>query len=142
MFNVLTKVVLLQSVLLLFSLSNVKAYDKVYELSLSELETLQVSENKVILNNFCIAEDNAFMAKGTSKVVVTFSVANRTDTVKHFTAMIVGLENNIIIWCVDAEPSFSSVSENKTEECSGSAYVPPGTLKKTTKIWLRVVGNF
>lgn len=142
MLNNLTKLTIIQLVALFLWTPFVKAYDKVHELTISQLETFQISQNKVTLNNFNLSEDDAFMAKGTCKVVVTFSVVNRNDVSKHFTAMFVGFENDSIAWSVDAEPSFASVSENKTEECRGSAYVPPGTLSKTTKIWLRVVGDF
>ena len=132
-------VVMIVGVLLAASVAN--AFDKIYDLTLEEFENLQISEGGVNLNNFSLAENNAFMAKGAAKVQVSFSIRNRNNDTRAVTVMLVGMSANSILWAVDAAPMMSMVSANKTEECNGSAYVPPGTVKQTTRIWLRVVGN-
>lgn len=126
---------------MLLAASIANAYDKIFNLSLSEFDNFQISEGGVTLNNFSLAENNAFMARGSSKVQVSFSIRNRNADTRAVTVMIVGMSGSTILWAVDAGPSMSMVSANKTEECNGSAYVSAGTVGQTTRIWLRVVGN-
>lgn len=118
------------------------AFDKVYDLTLEQFEDLQVSERGVTLNNFTLGEKTSFMAKGTAKVQVSFSARNRNDDSRVLTVMIVGMSDNSILWAVDAGPMMAMVSANKVKECNGSAYVSPGTVKKTTRVWVRIVGDF
>jgi len=126
----------------LLAASVASAFDKTYDLTLEEFENLQISEGGVTLNNFSLAEGRAFMAQGAAKVEVSFSVRNRNDDTRAFTVMLVGMSAKSILWAVDAAPMMSLVSANKTDECNGDAYVSPGTVKQTTRIWMRVVGNF
>jgi len=127
---------------ILLTVSFVGAFDRVYDLSLDEFEDLQISEGGITLNNFSLAEDSSFMSENYAEVQVSFSIRNRNADTRIVTAMIVGRTANSIIWAVDASPLLSRVSANKTEVCTGSSYVSPGTVKPTTRIWLRVVGNF
>ena len=122
--------------------SNILAFDKTYELTKTEFDDLTVLANGITLNNFSIAEESAFLAQGTHKVSISFSVRNKTTDSKAFTTMIVGMSNSTIIWALDASPMMYMVSGNTTEECTGSAYVTQGTVAKTTKIWIRIVGDF
>jgi hypothetical protein len=56
--------------------------------------------------------------------------------------MLVGFdEAENILWSMDLEPSLG-ISENKTEEVSGSIYCNAGTLESTKKIWYRIIGDF
>jgi hypothetical protein len=118
------------------------AADYVHELTRQEFEELQVSERGITLNNFTLGEETSFMAKGVAKVRVSFSVRNRNNDTRKLTVMIVGMSDNDILWAVDAGPMMAMVSANKVEECNGTAYVPPGTVKQTKRIWMRIVGEF
>ena len=141
-------VVMIVGVLLAASVAN--AFDKIYDLTLEEFENLQISEGGVNLNNFSLAENNAFMAKGAAKVQVSFSIRNRNNDTRAVTVMLVGMSANSILWAVDAAPMMSMVSANKTEECNGSAYVPrerssrpraSGCAWSETSDWTRCVSG-
>lgn len=127
---------------MLLAASAASAFDKTFNLTREQFENLQISEAGVVLNNFSLAENDSFMAKGTSKVQVSFSVRNRNQDVRALTVMIVGMSDNDLLWALDAAPMMAMVAGNKTEECNGSAYVPPGTVNQTTAFWIRVVGDF
>ena len=131
----------LVAILSLLLTVNLSAFDKVYEDTLDDFEDLIVKENGVKINNFSFAEKDAFLTSGLLKIEVSFSLQNKNDSSKHFTAMIVGRNGTNILWAISAEPMMSTVKANQTETVKGSAYVSPGTLKRTKSIWLRIVGD-
>jgi hypothetical protein len=129
--------------LLMFAIwhTNAFAFDKTFNVSVEELEDLVINQNGVKLNNFMLAEKQAFLADGLVNINVSFSARNKNNYATHFSAMLVGLSENDILWCLSVEPMMSTLSEKATETVEGSVYITPGLLSKTKKIWVRIVGD-
>jgi hypothetical protein len=125
--------------LLAFSAS---AFDETYVVSVNEFEDLQISKNGVTVNNFSIAEKNAFLVEDAVNVEVSFSVRNKNDQPKGINVMLVGMSDDKILWALEAAPGMSMISGKKTDDAVANSYVSPGTVKQTNKIWMRVVGDF
>lgn len=116
--------------------------DKTYILTVQQLEDFAIESNGVRLNNFSISEKRAFMTNAMSNIEVSFSARNRGETSRHFAVMLVGMDEKGILWSLSLEPLMSTLAEKATENVEGSIYVFPGTLRKTTKIWVRAIGDF
>lgn len=127
--------------ILFLGASGAYAFDKEATVTMSQFEDFEIKTDGVKLNNFSIKEGNAFLAPGMQNISVSFSARNKLDVSKHFSVMMVGVAEGKVLWALDLEPMMSTISAKRTESISGSSYVPPGTLKKTTKIWIRVVGD-
>ena len=82
------------------------------------------------------------MGKGLANVSVSFSIKNKNSKPNVLNIMLVGMGDKDIIWAVDAAPLMSIISENKTDNATSNSYVLPGDVKKTKRIWMRVVGDF
>lgn len=121
--------------------TNAYAFDKIYKLSIDELEDLVIKQNGVQLNNFMLAEKQAFLADGLVNINVSFSARNKNNYATHFSAMLVGSSEKEILWSLSVEPMMSTLSEKATETVEGSIYITPGLLSKTKKIWIRIVGD-
>lgn len=134
------KLMMVLAISIIFS-NSVFAFDRIYEKSIIDMEDLSIKENGIKINNFSFSEENAFMARGLSNIVVSFSAKNYNEVSKHFSVMIVGKSEHNILWAVSAEPMMSTISAKKTETIQGDSYISPGSLEKTSSIWLRIVGN-
>lgn len=121
--------------------TNAFAFDKTFNVSVDEIEDLVINQNGVKLNNFMLAEKQAFLADGLVNINVSFSARNKNNYATHFSAMLVGLSEKDILWCLSVEPMMSTLSEKATETVEGSVYITPGLLSKTKKIWIRIVGD-
>ena len=118
------------------------AFDKTYFLTLDEFESLQINQGGVTINNFSLGEARAYMGKGLANVSVSFSIKNKNSKPNVLNIMLVGMGDKDIIWAVDAAPLMSIIAENKTDNATSDSYVLPGDVKKTKRIWMRVVGDF
>lgn len=123
-------------------LRSLPAFDKTETLTQEALDTYQVSSGGVTLNNFVIKEENAMLAKGLRNLKVSYAARNKNADSKAVVIMLVGLAGDEILWSFNVNPAFYTLSENDNETCEGEIFVPPGTLKRTTKIWIRIVGDF
>jgi hypothetical protein len=56
--------------------------------------------------------------------------------------MILGMTDKEVIWALVAAPLMSIIAENTTDKAESESYISPGDVKKTKKIWMRVVGDF
>ena len=120
----------------------VNAFDKTYVLTVDEFESLQINQGGITINNFALGEKKSFMSKGLSNVNVSFSVRNKNSKPNVLNLMMVGMSDNEVIWALDAAPLMSIISENTTDKAESNSYISPGDVKKTKKIWMRVVGDF
>jgi hypothetical protein len=127
--------------ILFLGVSVAYGYDKEWIVTMDQFEDFEIKTDGVKLNNFSIKESAAFLAPGMLNINVSFSARNKLDASKHFSVMMVGVAKGKVLWALDLEPMMSTISAKKTESINGSSYVPPGTLEKTTKIWIRVVGD-
>lgn len=137
----------IKNLLLLLSLMTVFpaaafSMDKTYMLTVQQFEDFAIESNGVKLNNFSIAEKSAFLTNAMSNIEVSFSARNKGDTARHFAVMLVGLDEKQILWSLALEPLMSTLAEKTTDNVEGSIYVSPGTMRKTTKIWVRAIGDF
>jgi hypothetical protein len=121
--------------------TNAFAFDKTFNVSVDEIDDLVINQNGVKLNNFMLAEKQAFLADELVNINVSFSARNKNNYATHFSAMLVGLSEKDILWCLSVEPMMSTLSEKATETVEGSVYITPGLLSKTKKIWIRIVGD-
>lgn len=123
--------------------SSAFAFEYSFKGSLSELEDLVINKNGVRLNNFSIGESKSYSSTSLSKLDLSFSARNKNTDSRHFVFMATGLDSKgRHLWSVSAEPLFSTISENKTETVSADPFIVTGTLKKTAKVWVKVVGDF
>lgn len=136
------KPLMLLIILFLFFKSMVYAIDKTYVLSVSQFEDLVIEGNGVRLNNFSIAEKKAWLTDDMTNIEISFSARNRTNANRSFAVMVVGMDEKNILWGVALEPMMSLIAENSITQIEKSVYIAPGTLRKTTKLWIRVIGNF
>ena len=118
------------------------AFDKTYLLSVDEFESLQINQGGITINNFALGEKKAYMGKGLANVNVSFSVRNKNSKPNVLNVMIVGMADKEVVWSLDAAPLMSIISENTTDKAESNSYISPGDVKKTKKIWMRVVGDF
>jgi hypothetical protein len=121
---------------------NAYAFDKTYNLTIKEFEELQITSNGVTINNFSLGEKSALLSPSLRNVDVSFSIRNRNDKPHVINVMVVGMQANEIIWALDVAPLMSMISEKKTENATSDSYVSPGTVNKTERVWVRIVGNF
>jgi hypothetical protein len=111
--------------------------------ALDQIDNLEINTGKVRINDFTIAEENALFAKSAVVLNLSASGANRSEKSIHLSVEAVGYdETDSLTFAVTAQPSFGSVSAGKTEQIGGNIYVSPGTLKNTSKVCLRVNGEF
>jgi hypothetical protein len=131
-------------VLFLFLIASaVFAIDESQTLARSQFEDIAIQRGGVNVNNFSIKEDTSWMSRDLQVIRVSFSARNRNDTAKHFSIMLVGFDSTgNILWSIALEPVLGTISENRTEEVSGSFYCSAGTLRQTQKIWYRIIGDF
>ena len=118
------------------------AFDQTYVVTKDEFEDLIIKSGSVTINNFSIDEKSAWSGKGLTNIAISFSAKNKAESSKHFSVMLAGVGEKAILWAVGVEPSFSIISGKKTEALSESLYITPGTIQKTKKIWVKVVGDF
>jgi hypothetical protein len=121
---------------------NTYAFDKTYNLTIKEFEELQITSNGVTINNFSLGEKRAFLSPKLRNVDVSFSIRNRNEKHHVLNVMVVGMQGNEIIWALDVAPLMSIIDGNKTENATSDSYVPPGTVNKTERVWVRIVGDF
>jgi len=107
----------------------------------NSLDDLELTEGRVRINNLTLSEDKSFMAKSALVLNFTASGANRSDTSARVSIEAVGFdEKQSLSFAVTAQPLFG-ISPGKTETIKGDIYIAPGTLKRTSKICLRVNGE-
>ncbi len=124
--------------LLLLSLSSsVSAYDNIFELDLKTLDDLNISQQKLTLNNFSVSEDDG---GSQTKIKITFSVKNKDEDRHKLSVMMVGFTKNNPIWAISIDDDY--IFSKTTDTKQGSASVAKGDLGKTNRIWMRVVGDF
>ena len=133
-------ILILMALLLGFSTAN--AFDQSYVIPIEEFENLQITEKGITFNNFSLSEDRAFLAQNIAKVEISFSIRNRNTDAIPITVMFAGIGDGRILWAINTEPMMAIVSPTSTETLEDSSYIPFGTVKKTEKIWMRVVGDF
>lgn len=121
---------------------NANAFDKTFSLTVEEFENLQINQGGVTINNFALGEKRAYMGKGLANVSVSFSVRNKNSKPNVVNVMIVGMTDKDVIWALDAAPLMSIIAENTTDKAESDSYISPGDVKKTKKIWMRIVGDF
>lgn len=120
----------------------VNAFDKTYALSVDEFESLQINQGGITINNFALGEKRAYMGKSLANVSVSFSIRNKNPKPNVLNVMLVGMADKEVIWALDASPLMSIIPENTTDKAESNSYIAPGDVKKTKKIWMRVVGDF
>ena len=120
----------------------VNAFDKNYVLSVDEFESLQINQGGITINNFVLGEKRAYMSKGLANVSVSFSIRNKNPKPNVLNVMLVGMADKEAIWALDASPLMSIIPENTTDKAESNSYIAHGDVKKTKKIWMRVVGDF
>jgi hypothetical protein len=120
----------------------VNAFDKTYVLSVDEFESLQINQGGITINNFSLGEKRAYMGKGLANVNISFSIRNKNPKPNVINVMLVGMSDKEVIWALDASPLMSLIAENTTDKAEADSYISPGDVKKTKKIWMRVVGDF
>jgi len=129
--------------LMLFFTTTVFAIDQSDTVTRTQFEDLTIQSGGVNINNFSMREDTSFWDRNMRVMRISFSARNRNAASKNFGISIVGLDaSGNPIWAMNLEPMMGSISGNRTEEISGSAFVPQGTLNRTQRIWYRVIGNF
>jgi len=108
-----------------------------------DLEDFSIKHNGVKMNNFTLSEKSSWTTKSMVNLGVSFSVKNKNTDSKHFSLIIVGLnKKNKIIWALNAEPMMGILSGKKTDSISNDTLVMPGTLAETTKVFVKITGDF
>jgi hypothetical protein len=103
----------------------------------------QVTRSGVRINNFNIGERQSFMAKGTTVLEVSFSVANRSQKSVPINAQFAGFDGSgKLVFAAKAAPMMDMVSAGKTEEAKGDVYVKPGDLSRVVTICTKLAGDF
>ena len=129
-------------VFFIFAVSSAFAIDQSNTITRAQFEDLIIQSGGVNINNFSIREDTSFMDRNLRVIRVSFSARNRNEAARNFGISLVGLDaSGNLIWSMNLEPLLGSISGNRTEQVSGSAFVPQGTLNRTQRIWYRIVGN-
>ena len=118
------------------------AIDLTQILTVSQYEQLVVENGGVTLNNFMIAEKEAWLTDYMTNIEISFSARNMTEVKHHFVVMLAGLDSTSIVWTAAIEPKLSTLGKKTTEPLKKSTYVAPGSLLKTKLIWIRVLGTF
>lgn len=141
--NALRRIRLLFALPLLWA-AGAQAFDKSYLLSRQEVEDLQITAEGIELNNVVIAEKPSLFQKGLFNLEVNLAVLNRGEKPRNLTVMLAGLGSKEEggLWAISAAPPFYTVALGTTAPIHGSVYVTAGTLAKTQRFWVRVVGNF
>lgn len=116
------------------------AFDQSQLLTAQQLEDLEIEVNGLKINNFDVYELKARAARGLMNLEVSCSVRNRSDATIHFGLMIVGFnkEGNAL-WAMELHPMAWMLPKRRGCNLDNAVYVPPGTLKKTSMYWVRVV---
>ncbi len=116
-----------------------KSFNQGYFLSMDSFDDLVMKGDKLKLNNFILAEEDAWSSKKLNNLKFSCSARNRGNKSRHFSIMIVGLNSeNEILWAMNAEPSMYVLSSNSIETISTEVYVLDGMLRQTAQIWIKV----
>ena len=105
------------------------------------LDEFILKYNKIRCNNFSVSEESSIFSGGLSVLKVTGSVKNKSDASKNLVITMYGRNKIGVLWTVNISPDFDRVGSKKTTQLKGDVYVEEGTLKKTTNIMYKVVGN-
>jgi len=112
--------------------------DNVFE----KLDNLVVTYENMRCNNFSISEEVSMFSGGLSVLTVTASARNKSKKSKNLVISMMGQDKNAnTLWQINIAPDFDTVGANKTSEIKGDVYVEPDSLKKTTVIYYRLIGN-
>lgn len=104
-----------------------------YDLTLSTPDGLKI-------NNFNLAEDRAFMSPDLKNIIVSCSATNRGDRSRHFDVMLVGIDkDNNLLWATSISPMMNTLQAGRTDSLKKSVYVPAGSLKRTSIVFVKVV---
>lgn len=107
---------------------------------LDSAASLHLLNGSVVVEHFTLSEEKSFMTKGAFVLNLTASGTNRSNTPARVSVEAVGFDDKqSLSFAVTAQPLFS-ISPGKTETIKGDIYIAPGTLKRTSKICLRVNG--
>ena len=84
-----------------------------------------------------------FSAQGMTAISFDFLIRNKNKLSRHFSVMMGGYnKDDVLLWTLNAEPIISTKEAVDSDQTvSSHSYVPPGTLKETTKVWIRIVGD-
>ena len=109
--------------------------------SLGSVASLHLITGGVVVDHFTLSEEKSFMTKSAFVLSFTASGANRSNTPARVSVEAAGFDDKQSLgFAVTAQPLFS-ISPGKTETIKGDIYIAPGTLKRTSKICLRVNGE-
>jgi hypothetical protein len=118
-----------------------RSIDKTEMLTPEQFQNYKLDCNGVTFETFTIAEKRALLTDSLAKIAVTFSAKNTLAEERHFSVMLVGSSEDGILWSMNMNPLMSTLNANATYLVSETTYISPGTLKKTTKLWMRVIGD-
>ena len=119
------------------------AFDQSYTVDEAGADEFAINQGGIRINNLSLTEKPALFKKGLFNFEVSLSARNTGAEPKNLTVMLAGKgPKGKILWAVTVAPPFYTVAKGTTATMKGSAYVTEGTLAKTKKVWLRVVGNF
>ena len=112
-------------------------------ISLEDFEDLSIKQNGVKINNFTLSEKKSWSSESMVNLGISFSAKNKNADSRHFSLMLVGLDkDNAVIWALSAEPMMATIEGAETESISADAFVIPGTLAKTVKVFAKITGDF
>lgn len=112
--------------------------------SVADFERYSYNSEQLVLNNFTIYEDEDdwFGPSGWNTLRIILSGKNNSTGSITFEIQTVGLNaNREVLWCMKAQPMMGVISEKTLEEVTGSAYVKPGTLRKTDTVVVIFAGD-
>lgn len=113
-------------------------YDKIYELKPEEFESQVIETEHFIINNLLLARArNEYDDKKMERVTFGASIKSRTSKSQEVTVMLAGFDDKkSLLW---TGKSSDSLYGRVVESMNDQIRIPPGTLKNTVNIWMRVV---
>lgn len=95
--------------------------------------------NGVLINNFMLVEEGAFLAPSVKQAKLSFAVVNRSDKNAYASAdVVVYGETNEPLFSLTASPILGMLKPGGNETVNSSTYVNEGTVSKAKRFCIRV----
>ncbi len=122
------------------------------KLTPGEVDEYTFVAQDLVINNFIISEETAYLTDEMSVIRISFAAKNKGNKTSHFTVMVSGYgpwfdsspgdKESEFLWAADLSPLMSILSAHSNEIMEKRIYVPKGTLKRTNLIVLKINGDF
>ena len=146
------KIIVLFLIIFFTAISSGLCATRGVKLTPGEVDDYSFVTQDLVINNFIISEEDAYLTDEMSVIRISFAAKNKGNKTSHFTVMVSGYgpwvdsypndKESEFLWASDLSPVMSILSVHSNEILQKRIYVPKCTLKRTNLIILKINGDF